>query len=53
MYFVLLALSVCLLCACTQVIPALDPSTPIYAGAFVMELVQRRAMEFSLHDPNR
>ena len=36
-----------------QVIPALDPSTPIYASSFVMRLVQRRLTEFSLFDESR
>lgn len=30
------------------VIPALDPSTPIYAGLFTMQLIQRRMKEFNL-----
>ena len=30
------------------VIPALDPSTPVYAGLFTMQLIQRRMKEFSL-----
>lgn len=37
----------------TQVLPALDPATPVYAGSFVMKLVERRAAEFSLFDPAR
>ena len=28
------------------VIPALDPSTPVYAGSFVMALVKRRLIEY-------
>ena len=34
-------------------LPALDPATPVYAGSFVMKLVERRASEFSLFDPSR
>ena len=34
-------------------VPALDPNTPIYAGSFVMRLVQRRLTEFSLFNPDR
>jgi mRNA degradation ribonuclease J1/J2 len=30
------------------VIPALDPSTPVYAGLFTMQLIQRRMKEFNL-----
>ena len=36
-----------------QVVPALDPSTPIYAGGFSMQLIKRRMMEFSLWNPDR
>jgi hypothetical protein len=36
-----------------QVVPALDPSTPIYASSFVMRLVQRRLTEYSLFDESR
>lgn len=35
------------------VIPALDPTTPIYAGAFPMQLIKRRLQEFNLYDENR
>jgi hypothetical protein len=35
------------------VVPALEPGTPIYAGAFSMQLVQRRLREFSLFDEHR
>ncbi|CAG9463710.1 unnamed protein product [Pedinophyceae sp. YPF-701] len=35
------------------VIPALDPRTPVYAGSFVMALVQRRMQEFGLWDETR
>lgn len=35
------------------VVPALDPGTPIYAGAFSMQLIQRRLREFSLFDESR
>ncbi len=36
-----------------QVVPALDPSTPIYAGGFSMALIQRRMQEFNLWDESR
>lgn len=36
-----------------QVIPALDPDTPIYAASFVMELVRRRMKEYSLYKPQQ
>lgn len=35
------------------VLPALDPSTPVYAGSFVMQLVARRMQEFNLYTPER
>eukprot|EP00879_Flechtneria_rotunda_P017604 GHRR01018454.1.p1 GENE.GHRR01018454.1~~GHRR01018454.1.p1 ORF type:complete len:532 (+),score=154.50 GHRR01018454.1:191-1786(+) len=35
------------------VIPALDPTTPVYAGSFVMQLVARRLQEFNLYTPER
>lgn len=35
------------------VVPALDPATPIYAGSFVHQLVQRRLQEYNLYDPQR
>jgi metal-dependent hydrolase (beta-lactamase superfamily II) len=35
------------------VIPALDPSTPVYAGSFVMQLVARRLQEYNLYNPER
>ena len=35
------------------VVPALDPSTPIYAGLFTMQLIRRRMMEFSLWNDER
>ena len=35
------------------VIPALDPSTPIYSGSFVMSLVKRRLVEYGLWDQSR
>jgi mRNA degradation ribonuclease J1/J2 len=35
------------------VLPALDPSTPIYAGSFVLQLVARRLQEYNLYDPTR
>lgn len=36
-----------------QVIPALDPKTPIWAAGYTMQLVTRRMQEFSLWEPNR
>jgi hypothetical protein len=36
-----------------QIIPALDPATPVFAGGFVMALMERRLREFSLWDPQR
>jgi mRNA degradation ribonuclease J1/J2 len=39
--------------SCLQVIPALDPNTPIYAGAFTMQLVRRRLQEFNLFNEER
>lgn len=35
------------------VIPALDPTVPVYAGGFVLQLVARRLQEFNLYDPAR
>ena len=35
------------------VVPALDPSTPIYASKFVMNLIERRMREYSLWDERR
>ena len=35
------------------VLPALDPATPIYAGAFPMQLVRRRALEYNLWGDGR
>lgn len=35
------------------VIPALDPSTPVYAGLFTMQLIRRRMMEYSLWNDER
>ncbi|KAK9800882.1 hypothetical protein WJX73_005344 [Symbiochloris irregularis] len=35
------------------VFPALDPNTPVYAGGYPMQLIQRRLQEFSLWQPNR
>jgi hypothetical protein len=35
------------------VIPALDPSVPIYGGGFVLQLVARRLQEFNLYEPSR
>ena len=36
-----------------QVVPALDPNTPIYGGPFTMQLVRRRMQEFSLFNEQR
>eukprot|EP00892_Ulva_mutabilis_P011918 jgi/Ulvmu1/9099/UM005_0194.1 len=35
------------------VVPALHPDTPIFAGAFSMQLVQRRLREYTLFDERR
>lgn len=35
------------------VVPALDPTTPIYAGGFAMQLIKRRLQEFNLWNPSR
>ncbi|KXZ55695.1 hypothetical protein GPECTOR_2g1245 [Gonium pectorale] len=35
------------------VVPALDPSTPIYASSFVMQLVKKRLAEYNLWDEKR
>lgn len=35
------------------VVPALDPSTPIYAAPFVMQLVKKRLVEYNLWDEKR
>jgi beta-CASP RNase J family ribonuclease len=35
------------------VVPALDPSCPIYTTSFVSQLVTRRLTEFTLYNPNR
>ena len=36
-----------------QVVPALDPNTPIYSGGFPMQLIKRRMQEYNLWDENR
>ncbi|XP_057517660.1 ribonuclease J isoform X2 [Amaranthus tricolor] len=35
------------------VIPALDPSTPIFASSFTMELIKKRLKEFGIFVPSR
>lgn len=35
------------------VVPALDPSTPIFAGGFPMQLVKRRLQEYNMWDESR
>ncbi|PNG64202.1 Ribonuclease J 1, partial [Tetrabaena socialis] len=35
------------------VVPALDPNTPIYASAFVLELIKKRLSEYNLWDEKR
>ena len=35
------------------VLPALDPATPVYAGAFPMQLVRRRALEYNMWGDGR
>ncbi len=37
----------------TQVVPALDPGTPIYSGGFAMQLIKRRMQEYSIWDEAR
>ncbi len=36
-----------------QVVPALDPKTPIFAAGFAMELIKKRLQEFNLWDESR
>lgn len=49
-----LQLPVCLRVSLSpQVVPALDPATPIYASSFVMKLIKRRMEEYSLYNPER
>lgn len=36
-----------------QVVPALDPETPIYSGGFAMQLIKRRMQEYSLWNESR
>jgi hypothetical protein len=36
-----------------QVVPALDPDTPIYAGGFALQIIKRRMQEFNMWDENR
>ncbi|XP_052489471.1 ribonuclease J isoform X1 [Gossypium raimondii] len=40
-------------CLCEQVIPALDPHTPIYASSFTMELIKKRLKENGIFVPSR
>ena len=35
------------------VVPALNPETPVYAGEFSMQLIQRRMREYNLYDDNK
>jgi beta-CASP RNase J family ribonuclease len=37
----------------SQIVPALDPKTPIFASSFTLALIKRRMMEFGLWDPAR
>ena len=39
--------------AAAQVVPALDPDTPIYAGGFPMQLIKRRMQEYNLWNEKR
>ena len=41
------------LCVSLQVVPALDPDTPIYSGGFAMQLIKRRMQEYSLWNESR
>ena len=43
----------CLVYQCVQVVPALDPDTPIYSGGFPMQLIKRRMQEYNLWDEKR
>ena len=36
-----------------QVLPALDPKTPVWAAGYTMQLLSRRMQEFSMWDPDR
>lgn len=36
-----------------QVVPALDPSTPIFAAGFSMQLIKRRMQEFNIWTEDR
>ena len=36
-----------------QVVPALDPNTPVYGGPFTMQLVRRRLTEYNLFNEKR
>ena len=36
-----------------QVFPALDRNTPVYAGGYPMQLIQRRMQEYSMWEPSR
>lgn len=36
-----------------QVVPALDPKTPIFSTGFTYHLIQRKMKEFGLWDPER
>ena len=36
-----------------QVLPALDPLTPVYASKFVLNLIERRMREYNLWNPHR
>ena len=36
-----------------QVLPALDPKTPVYAAGYTMQLLSRRMQEFGMWDPDR
>ena len=33
--------------------PALDRNTPVYAGGYPMQLIQRRLQEYSMWEPSR
>ena len=39
--------------ALAWVLPALDPSTPVFASKFVMNLIERRMREFNLWNPDK
>lgn len=41
------------MCLLEQVLPALDPKTPVWAAGYTMQLLSRRMQEFGMWDPDR